>query len=82
MIKNKYMRRGFWLLLAGIILNVIGLQIMNSDTAFKGAKMLYGWSMIIGVILFGAGFLYILYSLIRKVERKAIIEERAGTGEN
>jgi hypothetical protein len=71
------MKRGLLLLLAGTALNLLGMSLMKIDDHFTGQKMLYGWSMIAGVILFGAGFLYILYSLIRKVERHAILEERA-----
>jgi Flp pilus assembly protein protease CpaA len=68
---NKYMRRGIWLILIGIAFILLGYYLMEEDI-FK-----YGWSMIIGTIAFGVGFLNILYSLIRKMDRKAILEERA-----
>ncbi|MES3017519.1 MAG: signal peptidase [Bacteroidota bacterium] len=68
---NKYMRRGIWLILIGIAFIMLGYYLMEEDV-FK-----YGWSMIIGTIAFGVGFLNIIYSLIRKMDRNAILEERA-----
>ncbi len=72
---NKYMRRGIFLILIGVAFVLLGYYLMEEDI-FK-----YGWSMIIGTIAFGAGFLYILYSLIRKMDRKALLEERAADDE-
>lgn len=69
---NKYMRRGIWLILLGLGFIFLGYYLMEEDV-FK-----YGWAMIIGTIAFGVGFLNIIYSLIRKMDRKAILEERAG----
>lgn len=68
---NKYMRRGVLLLLAGVGLNLAGwyLQLEELDV--------YKWAMVLGTVLFGIGFLLILYGLIRKVERAALLEERA-----
>ena len=65
------MRRGIWLLLIGVAFVTLGYYLMEEDL-FK-----YGWAMIIGTIAFGIGFLYILYSLIRKMDRKAILDDRA-----
>lgn len=65
------MRRGIWLLLIGTAFVLLGYYLMGEDR-FK-----YGWAMILGVIAFGFGFLSVIYSLIRKVERKAILDERA-----
>lgn len=65
------------LLLIGIGLNVLGWYIMDNEPEVNGYKIKYGWVMILGVVFFGAGFLYILYSLIRKVERHSLLEERA-----
>jgi F0F1-type ATP synthase assembly protein I len=72
---NKYMRRGIGLLVSGVAFNLIGWFIKNRELG------LYGWAMIIGTILFGIGFLLIFYSLVRKVERQAILEERAAEAE-
>ncbi len=80
--RNRYMQRGVVLLLAGIVVNVIGLFIKTEEWEIAGYKIKYGWLLILGVLLFGAGFLYVLYSLIRKVERHAILEERAIEKEN
>lgn len=69
--RNKYMRRGILLLLAGIGLIALGYYLMETEL------MKYGWAMIIGYIAFGAGFLWILYSLMRKIERKSHLNQRA-----
>ena len=66
---------GAALLLAGIAFNIIGWFIKVEDLG------LYGWAMIIGVLLFGAGFLLIFYSLMRKVEYRGIVEDRAAEAE-
>lgn len=72
---NKYMRRGILLIIVGVAFVLFGYYLMEEDI-YK-----YGWSMIIGTVAFGAGFLYILYSLIRKMDRKAILKERAAESE-
>jgi len=69
--RNKYMRRGIWLILIGIAFNLLGYYLMEEDI-FK-----YGWAMITGTVAFGIGFLSVLYSLIRKMDRKALLDERA-----
>ena len=68
---NKYMKRGLVLLIAGIALILLGYYLKDTEL------MKYGWAMIVGYLLFGIGVLYILYSLIRKIDRSAILEERA-----
>ena len=73
--KNKYMRRGVWLFIAGVLLILVGYYIKDTEI------MKYGWAMIIGYIIFGIGFLFILYSLIRKIERNSILKERAAEAE-
>lgn len=70
------MRRGLWLLLVGVAFNLLGYYLMQGDV-FK-----YGWAMIIGTVAFGTGFLLVIYSLIRKMDRKALLEERAGETED
>jgi hypothetical protein len=69
------MRRGVLLVLIGVVLNLLGYYLMEEDI-FK-----YGWAMITGTAAFGIGFLLIIYSLIRKMDRKAILEERAADQE-
>ncbi len=39
-------------------------------------RPLYKWAMVVGVIVFGLGFLTTLYSLIRKIERRSLLDER------
>ena len=68
---NKYMKRGLWLFLAGIGLIILGYYLKDTEL------MKYGWAMIIGYLAFGAGVLYIIYSMIRKIERRSILKERA-----
>ena len=76
------MKRGLWLFIAGVALILFGYYLKDTEL------MKYGWAMIIGYIGFGLGVLYILYSLIRKIDRRALMKERAleaekeETGEN
>ena len=72
---NKYMRRGIWLILIGVAFVLLGYYLRGEE------KFKYGWSMVIGTLAFGAGFLYILYSLIRKMDRKALLDDRASEPE-
>jgi hypothetical protein len=72
---NKYMKRGLWLFLAGIGLIIFGYYLKDTEL------MKYGWAMIIGYLAFGAGVMYIIYSMIRKIERRSLLEERAEEGE-
>ena len=65
------MRRGLWLILIGIAFNFLGYYLMEGDE-FK-----YGWAMVIGTIAFGVGFLLIIYSLIRKMDRSALMKGRS-----
>ncbi|HXI01006.1 MAG TPA: hypothetical protein VNI52_12120 [Sphingobacteriaceae bacterium] len=73
--RNKFMSRGFMMIVFGIGLGALGYFLKN-DTDY-----MYGWAMIAGVVIFGLGFLTVLYSLIRKVEAHSIIEERAAENE-
>lgn len=65
------MKRGLALFLAGIALILFGYYLKDTEL------MKYGWAMIIGYSAFGFGVLYIVYSLMRKIERKAILDDRA-----
>jgi hypothetical protein len=75
MMRSKYMGRGILFLLTGVALNLIGWVVEQKDLD------VYKWAMGIGTILFGLGFLLILYSLIRKVECQSIKEDRAAEHE-
>lgn len=72
---NKYMRRGLWFILIGIAFNFLGYYLMEGDQ-FK-----YGWAMVIGTVAFGTGFLFVIYSLMRKMDRKALLKDRSETEE-
>jgi len=69
------MRRGIWFILVGIAFNIHGYYLM------KGDQFKYGWAIVIGTIAFGFGFLQVIYSLIRKMDRKAILKDRSETEE-
>lgn len=70
------MKRGLWLFIAGVALILFGYYLKDTEL------MKYGWAMIIGYIGFGLGILYILYSLIRKIDRRALMKGRALEAEN
>jgi hypothetical protein len=72
---NKFLKRGLLLFIAGVALILFGYYLKDTEL------MKYGWAMIIGYLAFGAGFMYIIYSLIRKIDRKAIMDERADEAE-
>lgn len=65
------MLRGLWLFITGIALIALGYYLKEQEW-FK-----YGWAMILGYVAFGCGVMYIVYSLIRKIERRSLLEDRA-----
>ncbi|MGJ1433915.1 signal peptidase [Sphingobacterium spiritivorum] len=67
---NKYLRRGLILSVSGILIIYGGYWMMHQEID------LYKIIMILGVLVFSWGFVTIIYSLIRKIERKSIIESR------
>jgi len=73
--RNKYVRRGVLLLLLGIGLNLLGYYLMNEEI------FSYAWAMIIGTLLFGTGFLLVIYGLMRRIDRASIMEERQADAE-
>ena len=70
-----YMRRGLWLILIGVAFNFLGYYLM------EGEEFKYGWAMVIGTVAFGIGFLLVIYSLIRKMDRNALMKGRSETEE-
>ncbi|GAA4801188.1 hypothetical protein GCM10023231_32430 [Olivibacter ginsenosidimutans] len=68
---NKYLKRGLIITLLGIAICAFGLYLKDIESDW------YGIILIVGVIIFGVGFVTIVYSLIRKIERQSILEERA-----
>ncbi len=67
---NKYLRRGIIGTILGLAFCVLGLVLMGED------RPIYKWAMVVGVVVFGLGFLTTLYSLIRKIERRSLLDER------
>jgi len=67
---NKYLFRGILLLVTGIAAVYGGNILMESENSS------YKTAMVIGVILFGMGFLLIIYSFFRKIDRKTILDRR------
>lgn len=67
---NKYLKRGIAITGSGILVGMLGMYLKRMENDF------YGVTLIIGVILFGVGFVTIIYSLIRKIERQSILESR------
>lgn len=67
---NKYLKRGIGITLAGIALIVLGMYLKRVESS------LYGITLIVGVVIFGVGFVTIVYSLIRKIERQSILDTR------
>ena len=73
---NKYLVRGILLTVLGIGIGLAGSYLQS------GEHDIYKWIYIVAVLLFGIGFLTIVYSLIRKIERKSILNERQEQQEN
>ncbi len=67
---NKYLLRGIIGTALGLAFCMLGLYLMRGD--FSG----YKWMLVIGVVVFGFGFLTIVYSLIRKIERRSLLDGR------
>lgn len=67
---NKYLLRGIIGTALGLALCLLGLYLMDDE--FPG----YKWVLVVGVVVFGFGFLTIVYSLIRKIERRSLLDER------
>jgi len=68
---NKYLKRGLIFTGMGLVLCAIGLYLKRLESDW------YGFTLIVGVVVFGVGFVTIIYSLIRKIERQSILEDRA-----
>lgn len=67
---NKYLRNGLIYLVLGIVLCIFGYYLMDREILF------YKWVMAVGFIVFGIGFLTVIYSLIRKIERRSFERSR------
>jgi len=67
---NKYLRKGLREIIIGVLLVGLGYYLMERRSDW------YKIAMLVGVIAFSAGFLTLIYRMIRKVDRNAIIEMR------
>lgn len=67
---NKYFQRGLIYAIAGLGLCAGGYWLMDQEIDA------YKWVMVVGVIVFGIGFLTITYRFIRKIERESILDDR------
>lgn len=72
---NKYLKRGLILTFAGIGLGALGMYLKEVEVG------LYEWVLILSVILFGVGFCTIIYALMRKIDRRSIMEARTESHE-
>ncbi|WP_286860298.1 signal peptidase [Sphingobacterium sp. UBA7625] len=67
---NKYLRKGLREIIIGTLFVILGYYLMEQRSNW------YKLTMIIGVITFGIGVLTLIYRMIRKVDRDALIEMR------
>jgi len=67
---NKYLRKGLREIIIGVLLVILGYYLMEQRSNW------YKLAMLVGVITFSIGFLTLIYRMIRKVDRHAIIEMR------
>jgi len=73
---NKYVQRGILGASLGVALCILGLFLMGREAS------VYKWVLASGVIVFGIGFLTLLYGLIRKIERRSILDDRRERQQN
>ncbi|MEI2275737.1 signal peptidase [Sphingobacterium sp. ML3W] len=67
---NKYLRKGLREIIIGVLLVILGYYLMEQRSNW------YKLAMLVGVVAFSIGFLTLIYRMIRKVDRNAIIEMR------
>lgn len=67
---NKYLKRGFFFTLLGLLAGGYGLYLKDLESDW------YSIVLVLGVVVFGVGFVTIVYSLMRKIERDSIMESR------
>jgi len=67
---NKYLRKGLREIIIGVLLVILGYYLMEQHSNW------YKLAMPVGVITFSIGVLTLIYRMIRKVDRNAIIEMR------
>jgi len=67
---NKYLLRGLIGLVLGLVLGLYGAYLKGPENE------LYKVVLSAGVIIFGIGFLTVVYSLMRKIDRQSLLEHR------
>lgn len=67
---NKYLRKGIREIIIGVVLVILGYYLMEQRSNW------YKLAMLVGVIAFSIGVLTLIYRMIRKVDRNAVIEMR------
>lgn len=67
---NKYLKRGIAITIIGALVCMFGMYLKGIDSN------LYGITLVVGVVVFGIGFVTIVYSLIRKIERQSLLDSR------
>lgn len=67
---NRYLLKGLGFTIAGIACLYYGLQIMGPENNW------YKVLLSVGVILFGFGFITLVYRMFRKIDRDTILENR------
>ncbi|HAL54214.1 MULTISPECIES: signal peptidase [Sphingobacterium] len=67
---NKYLRKGLREIIIGVVLVILGYYLMEQRSNW------YKLAMLVGVIAFSIGVLTLIYRMIRKVDRNAIMEMR------
>jgi uncharacterized membrane protein HdeD (DUF308 family) len=67
---NKFLRKGLREIIIGVVLVILGYYLMEQRSNW------YKLAMLVGVIAFSIGVLTLIYRMIRKVDRNAIIEMR------
>ena len=67
---NKYLRKGIREIIIGVVLVILGYYLMEQRSNW------YKLAMLVGVIAFSIGVLTLIYRMIRKVDRNAIMEMR------
>ena len=67
---NKYLRKGLREIIIGVVLVILGYYLIEQRSNW------YKLAMLVGVIAFSIGVLTLIYRMIRKVDRNAIIEMR------
>lgn len=67
---NKYLWRGLLAIVLGVVGIYWGIQLMEQEEGW------YKLALTLGVILFGVGFITLVYRLFRSIDRSTLLEKR------